>query len=282
MIVGIDHLVLLCPEINGSIATLQALLGRRADWRSVDHAGAASALFQFEHIALELLAPCGDGPLAERLHELLRERGPGLQTLVLSSDDIAGDQKIFRRRGLAPSVVETGSSTDELSGRQRHWQRMRLDDAVTGGIRTFVLQRSNDDPLVRAEATPDAVHGLDYLVMATSEPVRALAHYGAKLGLELRSDRSDPTAQVRLMVLQVGASGIEIVQRAQGADAQHGDRLWGLTWRTLDIEAAHARLCAAGLDVSEVRAGRRPGTRVFTVRTQTLGVPTLVVQNPTP
>ena len=145
-----------------------------------------------------------------------------------------------------------------------------------------MLQRSNDDPLVCAKATPDAVHGLDHLVMATSEPVRALAHYGAKLGLELRSDRSDPATQVRLMVLQVGASGIEIVQRAQGADAQHGDRLWGLTWRALDIEAAHARLCAAGLDVSEVRAGRRPGTRVFTVRTQTLGVPTLVVQNPTP
>jgi hypothetical protein len=37
-------------------------------------------------------------------------------------------------------------------------------------------------------------------------------------------------------------------------------------------------MATAGLDVSEVRTGRRPGTRVFTVRSGALGVPTLVIQ----
>jgi hypothetical protein len=56
------------------------------------------------------------------------------------------------------------------------------------------------------------------------------------------------------------------------------DILWGLSWRTANIEATHARLKAANFDVSEIRTGRKPGTRVFTVKNNTLGVPTLVIQ----
>ena len=37
-------------------------------------------------------------------------------------------------------------------------------------------------------------------------------------------------------------------------------------------------LAGAGLDVSEVRAGMKPGTRVFTVRDGTCGVPTLMIE----
>jgi hypothetical protein len=32
------------------------------------------------------------------------------------------------------------------------------------------------------------------------------------------------------------------------------------------------------IEVSEIRTGRKPGTRVFTVKDGTLGVPTLVLQ----
>ena len=40
----------------------------------------------------------------------------------------------------------------------------------------------------------------------------------------------------------------------------------------------HHQTRAGGLEVSEVREGRKPGTRVFTVRTGTFGVPTIVIQ----
>jgi hypothetical protein len=45
-----------------------------------------------------------------------------------------------------------------------------------------------------------------------------------------------------------------------------------------DAQAARARLQAAGLDVSEVRGGRKPGTRVLTLRDGTCGVPTLLLE----
>jgi catechol 2,3-dioxygenase-like lactoylglutathione lyase family enzyme len=81
MITGIDHIVILCPSIVEGQATYEALLGRVADWRSTDPAGAASVFFQLDNMALELLAPTETGPLAVRLKELLAQQGRGLQIL---------------------------------------------------------------------------------------------------------------------------------------------------------------------------------------------------------
>ena len=52
----------------------------------------------------------------------------------------------------------------------------------------------------------------------------------------------------------------------------------GREWIFRMAEAAARILSAAGLDVSEVRAGRKPGTRVLTVRSGTCGIPTLLVE----
>jgi hypothetical protein len=80
------------------------------------------------------------------------------------------------------------------------------------------------------------------------------------------------------MFFRCGDLVVEIVHHLNEAGRGKHDNLWGLSWRVADIDAAQARMTAAGLDVSEVRTGRRPGTRVFTVHTGTLGVPTLVIQ----
>jgi hypothetical protein len=45
-----------------------------------------------------------------------------------------------------------------------------------------------------------------------------------------------------------------------------------------EAQAARARLAGAGLDVSEVRPGRKPGTRVISVKDGTCGVPTLLIE----
>jgi len=58
------------------------------------------------------------------------------------------------------------------------------------------------------------------------------------------------------------------------------DRLWGVTWRVPDITRAQARLQAAGVNVSDVRTGRQPGTQVCTVRSHAAGVPTLLIVRP--
>jgi hypothetical protein len=82
----------------------------------------------------------------------------------------------------------------------------------------------------------------------------------------------------QLMFFRCGDLVVEVVRRpVAGGDAAR-DKLWGLSWRVGDIDAARVRLMADGIDVSEVRTGRKPGTRVMSVRNGTCGVQTLLLE----
>jgi hypothetical protein len=80
------------------------------------------------------------------------------------------------------------------------------------------------------------------------------------------------------MFFRCGDLIVEVVRGPMTAAGPKCDKLWGLSWRVADIDATHARLAAAGLNVSEVRPGRKPGTRVMTVRDGTCGVQTLLLE----
>ena len=83
---------------------------------------------------------------------------------------------------------------------------------------------------------------------------------------------------MRLMFFRCGDLIFEVVQRLDRPASDKPDRLWGLSWRVADADATRARLATDGVEVSEIRPGRLPGTRVFTAKSGTCGVPTLIVQ----
>ena len=277
MITGLDHLVLVCPEIQSGTAVYEKLLGRKADWLAPVEGGGAAALFRLGNTSLELLAPAGEGPLAERLAAIIEADGPGLTTLAFGSDSVTADHETFTRRGLAPGAIAAGRSTHAQTGALREWQSLRIPDDKAGGIKVFVVQ-PGEGALTPQPAAADAVTGLDHAVINTAAPDRALAFYGAKLGLRLAMDRTNPDWGVRLIFFRTGSLTIEIAQRlSDPEDTAKPDRFWGLTWAVADIEAARRRLTGAGFDVSEIRKGRKPGSHVFTVRNGTMNVPTLFI-----
>src|SRR5258706_4601468 len=102
-----------------------------------------------------------------------------------------------------------------------------------------------------------AITAMDHVVISTSDPERAAALYGARLGLDMALDRSHPDWG-RLMFFRCGDLIVEVVHRPgkdAPADKAH-DKLHGLSWRVADVHATRARLAAAGIDVSHVRTGR--------------------------
>jgi len=115
-------------------------------------------------------------------------------------------------------------------------------------------------------------------VIRAADVERAVALYGARLGLDLRLDRENPQWGARQLFFRVGASVLEMAAPVNAPPEPGPDRFGGLAWRVLDPDAARARIAAAGFDVSEVRPGRKPGTRVFTVRDAPSGVPTILIQ----
>jgi catechol 2,3-dioxygenase-like lactoylglutathione lyase family enzyme len=145
-------------------------------------------------------------------------------------------------------------------------------------VRVFLLEPDPVPPSVSCGREAGAVTGLDHVVIRTPDPERAAALYGARLGLDLKLDRSNPAWGSRLMFFRCGDLIVEIAHDLGAAVSPGPDRVWGLSWRVPDAESARVRMKGAGLDVSDVRPGRKPGTRVFTVRDRTCGVPTLVLE----
>jgi catechol 2,3-dioxygenase-like lactoylglutathione lyase family enzyme len=276
VITGLDHIVLLARDIGPAVAAHEMLLGQTVAWRTSGD-GVETAIFTLANMSLEIMAPSGEGATGDRVRSRLDAQGEGLVSLCFRVSGLDKFQRRLKRLGLAPEEVAASGSTNAIDGATLAWTRTRTAVEATHGVRLFFLEPSGERPLSLPTAAAP-ITGLDHVVVATDAPERAAALYGARLGLDMSLDLSRPDWGARLMFFRCGDLVVEIVHRLDEADSGKPDRLWGLSWRVADIDAAQARLGSSGLDVSEIRTGRRPGTRVFTVRAGALGVPTLVIQ----
>jgi catechol 2,3-dioxygenase-like lactoylglutathione lyase family enzyme len=279
VITGLDHVVVLTGDINAASAAYQTLFARAPAWQ-YGGAGADRVLFTVDNTTLELVAPSGDDADADRIRSVLTAQGEGLASICFRTRDIARMHRRLDRLTLKPDPIAEVESRDAVSGATLAWKRTRTATEATRGIRLFFLERDKERPL-SVRTTTGSITALDHVVVSTSDPERAAALYGARLGLDMALDLSHPDWG-RLMFFRCGDLIVEVTHRpGKERDTSQDklqDRLSGLCWRVSDIDATHARLVQAGVDVSEVRTGRKPGTRVMTVRKGTCGVPTLLVQ----
>ena len=275
MITGLDHVVVLASDIEAGSSAYQTLLGCAPSWRNKGD-GAARILFTLDNATLELMAPDGTGEGADRIRAVLAEQGEGVASLCFRTPDIAKMHRRLDRLTLKPEPVAAVESRDDAGGATLSWKRTRTATDATRGIRMFFLELAGERP--RSAITAEApITAMDHVVVGTADPERAAALYGARLGLDMALDRSHPEWG-RLMFFRCGDVIVEVTSKPGKADETQPDKLRGICWRVADIDAVHARLAATGVDVSEVRIGRRPGSRVMTVKSGTCGVPTLLIE----
>jgi catechol 2,3-dioxygenase-like lactoylglutathione lyase family enzyme len=246
MIDGLDHIVLAAPSPDAAIADYEAVLGRRTGGFS----------FQLANVRLDMRTGADSS-------------AGGLSALAFAVSDIARAQRLLQRRALPVAAEADGV--------------LRIEPAATRGVAILLAARTPggearepSPPLPDADAA-SCVCGLDHVVIRSPDPERAVALYAGRLGLSLRLDRSEPAWSARLLFFRCGDLIVEVVHDLKAGIGDGPDRLWGLSWRVPDIAKAHARLRSRGIDVSDIRAGRRRGTDVFTVRSATGGVPTLML-----
>lgn len=126
---------------------------------------------------------------------------------------------------------------------------------------------------------PDAVTAIDHVVVFTPNPERAIALWRDRLGLRLAFDRAFPERKLRLLFFRSGGLTFEFACPLSPTDeAGAPDRFYGVSYRVPDLAARRAALLAAGVDVSDIRPGNKPGTRVASVRSGTAEVPTLLLE----
>ena len=275
MISGLDHVVILLNDLEAGVAAYQALFAHAPSWTTRSD-GVATVLFTLDNMTLELMAPDGESEIADRVRAVLKAQGEGLASICFRTNDIAKMHRRLERLALKPDAIAEVESRDVATGASLSWQRTRAATDATRGVRQFFLELAEDRPLSQVVGDA-AITGLDHVVIATQDPERAAALYGARLGLDMALDRSHPDWG-QLMFFRCGELIVELVHRPDSKADIARDKLWGLSWRVGDADATRARLVAAGIDVSDIRAGRKPGTRVMSLRSGTCGVPTLLVE----
>lgn len=279
-------MIIAVADLPAATRTLAALLGRGPSWRG-EHPelGTANALFRLSNTYLELLAPASCGPLADTLRARLAAGGAGLVGLAFATDDAEAFSGALRARGVPAPSPQDGRGCDASTGAARRWRSVVLPGETSRGVVLFAIEHeSGDDGLAPAPfEAPEAqcVRGLDHVVIATGDVDAARRLYGETLGLRLALDRVFDDRRVRLLFFRVGGVTVEVAH-ALGAPVEDRDRFLGFALQVASADAARERLVSQGFDVSAVRPGYKPGTRVCSVRGRPLGVDTLLIEPQAP
>ena len=279
MTTTIDHIIIAVSDLAEASAEYSTLLGREPSWRGAhpDY-GTANTLFKLDNTYIELLAPQGEGMAADIVNSILEKKGDCLGGLVFGTQDANVFIAQARAQGLEASDPLPGHGVDEQTGAERRWHNIFWDPAAARGIFSFCIQHESGSVL--PEAMPLAqgeIAGVDHVVVKTQSAEAAKMFYGEQLGIRLALEQDVPEWGGTQLFFRASSMSIEVIA-SEKADEQ--DELWGLALKTDDIEATHARLSEQGVQISDIRDGRKPGTRVCTAKSHTVGVPTLLIEHP--
>ncbi|MGE5151667.1 MAG: VOC family protein [Rhodospirillaceae bacterium] len=239
MIDALDHLVLRASFHAGAVGAYETLLGRQA----------TNGRVRVGNVGLTIEDHASTAQLS---------------AMVFATTSLEKAARLLERRAMPG---------------ERKDVRLVLSTETTHGVPIALIERSETpapSPLLKSSEAA-AISSLDHVVIRSPHPERAIALYAGRLGLDLRLDRSNPDWGSRLLFFRCGDLVVEIAHDLKKGVSDGPDQLWGLSWRAPDIAKANERLKKAGVEVSEPRKGRRPGTQVFTVQSHTANVPTIVI-----
>ena len=292
MLTALDHVVIAVRDLEVATSRYGELLGLGPSWAG-EHPdlGTRNTLYRLGNTYLELLSPIesASGLGARWLEGHFDRHGEGLAALAFATDDVAAARPALEASGIDTADPEPGQGVHAHSKggaegeRVRRWTNLRLSPKASRGVVVFLIEhRSPPEALPPAPFEAErgaAVAALDHVVIHSADPEATRAFYGDALGLRLALDREFPRFGTRLLFFRVAGITVEVGARLDAEpEPDTPDRFGGLAYQVPDLSAAHARLETAGFDVSEVREGRKPGTRVCTVRAETCGVPTLLIE----
>ena len=253
-ILGVSHLAIAAHDPAGAAADYARLL-QSVPLPVRDADGGSGFWFDTANQSVLLRSPAHD-------------EATGLAALVFRVAEFSRTCVEFARCGVPLAAVLEQIWTSD-TGRALRWQEAALMPAASHGMPLAVADRSPTNGGTGV--------GLDHIVIRTRDPERAIALYGGRLGLDMRLDRTNPAWNARFLFFRCGDLVVEVVHPLSDAGADKRDAFGGLSWRVPDIAVAQTQLADGGVAVSEIRTGRRPGSRVFTVRSHAAGVPTIML-----
>ena len=279
MIEKLDHLVIAVSDLDSAVESYTKLFGYGPSWRGVhEQLGTANALFPVENTYLELLASNGnEGAGAAMIKATLELNGEGLAGLVLGKSNIQDLKENLLESGVELQDLALGEGVDSDQGLKRTWKNLFLPFSLTRGMFAFIIQHESGElPSVHGR-TSSTINKLDHVVVNTNDPEGFKSLYGDTFGIRLALDQTVEKWGGRMLFFRLNHTTIEVIGKPDEDDP--ADKLWGLAWSVEDLKATHQRLVKEGLEISEVKAGRKENTLVCSVKSDTCNVPTLLIQH---
>jgi catechol 2,3-dioxygenase-like lactoylglutathione lyase family enzyme len=279
LIERLDHLVIAVNDLNSAIESYTKLFGYGPTWRGVhEQLGTANALFPVENTYLELLASNGEeGAGAAMIKATLELNGEGLAGLVLGTSNINELKESLLASGVELQDLSLGEGVDSDQGLKRTWKNLFLPFSLTRGMFAFIIQHDTGElPMVHGRSS-STINKLDHVVVNTNDPEGFKSLYGDSFGIRLALDQTVQKWGGRMLFFRLNHTTIEVIGKPDEDDP--ADKLWGLAWSVEDLKATHQRLVKEGIEISEVKAGRKENTLVCTVKSGTCNVPTLLIEH---
>ena len=286
----IDHVIFIVKDLSRSVENYKILLGRNPSWRGSHPAfKTQNALFRLDNTYIELLAEDykNDGDMENGstfVSEYLVRKGPGLAGLSFGTTNAANLVTHMQKHGIDALGPMKGDGKDILSGAVRNWLNVFWPNIASRGLWTFGIEHI--DPIDTLPlATPDTsalmvtndtiINAVDHIVINTKDLAAAKNFYGDVLGIRLALELPDHPLG-KLMFFKANKMVLEFIH-SNNYDKEE-DEFWGIAYKTNNVEATRERLTNTGVKVSEIRSGMKPGTRVCTVKSHNLDVPTLLIE----
>ena len=278
MLDSLDHIIIAVEDLSIAIENYTKLLGFPPTWRG-EHPGQGTenALFPLDNLYVELLASNGEGPGSDMIKGFLELNGEGLSGIALGTSDIqAAKNKLDGMEIDVGNLIE-GEGKDEDSREIRTWKNLFLPFSLTRGVFTFLIQHEEGSLPTHKEKVDSQVNKLDHVVINTNDPEGLISLYRDTYGIRLALDQTVEKWGGRMLFFRLNHTTLEIIGKEDGKEPQ--DSLWGLAWVVKDIKVTYDRLISEGVEVTEVKEGRKPNTLVATVKSHTCNIPTLLIQH---
>jgi catechol 2,3-dioxygenase-like lactoylglutathione lyase family enzyme len=279
LIEKLDHLVIAVNDLDSAIDSYTKLFGYGPSWRGIHkQLGTANALFPVENTYLELLASNGEeGAGAAMIKATLELNGEGLAGLVLGTSNINDLKESLLASGVELQDLSLGEGVDSDQGLKRTWKNLFLPFSLTRGMFAFIIQHETGElPAIHGRSS-STINKLDHVVVNTNDPEGFKSLYGDTFGIRLALDQTVEKWGGRMLFFRLNHTTIEVIGKPNEDDP--ADKLWGLAWSVEDLKATHQRLVKEGIEISEVKAGRKENTLVCTVKSDTCNVPTLLIEH---
>lgn len=117
---------------------------------------------------------------------------------------------------------------------------------------------------------------VDHLVLRTDNAEACIELFSGQMGIRLALDKTVPEWGGRMLFFRAGKLTLEVIE--SGSDEPSGNFFWGIAYQCQQLDGVAGELSGRGVELSEFRNGRKPGTRVATVKSHGLEIPTLLIE----